>query len=103
VLDDTCYFFPCDSEEECNFLHELVMSDPARSFWSAFIFWDAKRPITAQLLNSLDLMALIRVLGKECEIARSLAERQIVEYTAGSYQPLLFREETGGYGGDAGS
>ncbi len=103
VLDDTCYFFPCESEEECNFLYELVMSDPARSFWSAFIFWDAKRPITAQLLNSLDLMALIRVLGKECEIARSLAERQIVEYTAGAYQPLLFREETAGYESDTGS
>jgi hypothetical protein len=103
VLDDTCYFFPCESEEECNFLYELVMSNPARAFWSSFIFWDSKRPITAQLLNSLDLMSLTRVLGKECEIARSLAERQIVEYTAGSYQPLLFREGTAGYGSDTGS
>ena len=49
VLDDTCYFFPCQSEEECNLLYELVTSEPAREFWSAFIFWDAKRPITAQL------------------------------------------------------
>lgn len=98
VLDDTCYFFPCRSEEECNLLYELVMSDPAREFWSALIFWDAKRPITAQLLNSLDLMLLARLLGKECDVARTLAERQLVEYTEGAYQRLLFREESAEYG-----
>jgi len=93
VLDDTCYFFPCKSEEECDLLYELVMSDPARAFWSAFIFWDAKRPITAQLLNLLDLIALARVLGKEGKIAQTLAERQLVAYTEEAYQRLLFREE----------
>ncbi|MFQ3683433.1 N-6 DNA methylase [Roseiflexus sp.] len=98
VLDDTCYFFPCQSEEECNLLYELVTSEPAREFWSALIFWDAKRPITAQLLNSLDLMVLVQLLGKECDIARTLAERQIVEYTEGAYQRLLFREEAVDYG-----
>ncbi len=76
VFDDTCYFFPCRSEEECNLLYELVMSDPAREFWSALIFWDAKRPITAQLLNSLDLMLLARLLGKEWDVVRTLSERQ---------------------------
>ncbi|ABU57175.1 class I SAM-dependent methyltransferase [Roseiflexus castenholzii] len=100
VFDDTCYFFPCQSEEECNLLYELVTSEPAREFWSAFIFWDAKRPITAQLLNSLDLMALARLLGKECDRVRTLAERQIVEYTEGVFQRLLFREETADYESD---
>lgn len=79
VLDDTCYFFPCQSEEECSLLHELVTSEPAREFLSAFIFWDAKRPITAQLLNLLDLWALARVLGKEDDVTRRLAERQLVD------------------------
>jgi len=74
VLDDTCYFLPCRSKEACAFLYELVTSDPAREFWSALIFWDAKRPITAQLLNALDLAALARVLGKESECARLLAD-----------------------------
>ncbi len=100
VLDDTCYFFPCHSEEECRLLYELVMSTPAREFWTSLIFWDAKRPITAQLLNSLDLMVLARILNKECDIARTLAERQIVEYTEGSYQHLLFREEPADYGSE---
>ena len=85
VLDDTCYFFSCKSEEECDLLYELVMSDPAKEFWSAFIFWDAKRPITAQLLNLLDLMVLARMLGKEDKVAQALAERQLVAYKEGAY------------------
>jgi hypothetical protein len=100
VLDDTCYFFPCQSEEECNLLYELGMSEPAREFWSAFIFWDAKRPITAQLLNLLDLAALARVLGKENDVARTLAERQLVEYMEGAHQQLLFREDAAEYGSE---
>ncbi len=90
VVDDTCYFFPCRSEEECDLLYEMVTSEPAQEFWSAFIFWDAKRPITAQLLNSLDLMTLARELGKEGEIAQVLAERQWVEYPEGAHQGQLF-------------
>ncbi len=80
VLDDTCYFFPCQSEEECRVLYELIMSEPAREFLSAFIFWDAKRPITARLLNLLDLAALARELGKENEITLQLAERQVMKH-----------------------
>ncbi|MBI3246806.1 MAG: SAM-dependent DNA methyltransferase [Deltaproteobacteria bacterium] len=97
VLDDTCYFFPCHSEEECNILYELVQSLPAREYWSALVFWDAKRPITARLLNSLDLAALARELGKESKVTRTLAERQFVEYAEESHQQLLFREDTAMY------
>ncbi|WP_216636338.1 hypothetical protein [Chloroflexus islandicus] len=71
-------------------MYELVMSDPAQEFWSALIFWDAKRPITAQSLNSLNLLALAQILGKESATARALAERQVVEYMTGNYQRLLF-------------
>ncbi len=94
VLDDTCYFFPCQSEEECNLLYELVTSEPAREFWSALIFWDAKRPITAQLLNSLDLMILAQLLNKQCDASQTIAERQILGYSEESYQRLLFAAPT---------
>jgi hypothetical protein len=97
VLDDTCYFFPCHSEEECNTLYELVQSLPAKEYWSALIFWDSKRPITARLLNSLDLAALARELGKESNVTRTLAERQVVEYAEESHQQLLFREDETSY------
>jgi hypothetical protein len=93
VFDDTCYFFSCQSERECHVLHDLVQSDHAREFWSAFIFWDAKRPITAQILSLLDLAALARATGMESDVSRVLAERQSVRYTKGSHQQLLFREE----------
>lgn len=100
VMDDTCYFFACQSEEECNVLHELVESEPAREFWSALVFWDAKRPITAQILNMLDLAALARSLGFESPVAQVLAERQVTRYTEGSHQQLLFREDTEEYDRD---
>jgi len=97
VLDDTCYFFSCQSERECEVLHDLVQSEPAREFWSALVFWDAKRPITAQILNLLDFKAVASAMGEESEIARVLAERQLVRYTDGTHQQLLFREETEEY------
>jgi hypothetical protein len=97
VLDDTCYFFPCQSEQECKTLHELVQSEHAREFWSAFIFWDAKRPITAQILNLLDFAALARSVGMQSSVTRVLAERQLVRYTEGAHQQLLFREDSEEY------
>ncbi|RMH40462.1 MAG: SAM-dependent DNA methyltransferase [Gammaproteobacteria bacterium] len=97
VFDDTCYFFPCQSEEECQMLHEMVTSEPAREFLSALVFWDAKRPITARLLNLLDLAALARVVGNENDVTQMLAERQVVQYTQGMHQLLLFRENVAGY------
>ena len=58
VLDDTSYFIACGSDEEASLVAELMNSEPAREFFSAFIFWDAKRPITVDLLRRLDVRAL---------------------------------------------
>ena len=41
----------------------LLRSQPATEPYSALTFWDAKRPITAKLLNQLDLAALAKRLG----------------------------------------
>ncbi len=70
VLDDTCYFLPCDTESEARKLSSLLNSDQARAFLDAFVFWDAKRPITASLLSMLDL----DLLALEC--GSSSASRQ---------------------------
>jgi len=64
LLDDTCYFLPCDSEADCDLLVELLSSPTAIQFYSSLVFWDAKRPITAKLLNQLDLTMLAKRLGK---------------------------------------
>jgi hypothetical protein len=65
VLDDTSYFVSCQSEQEAYFIAELLNSRPAREFYSAFVFWDAKRPITIDMLRRLDLSAVARELGAE--------------------------------------
>lgn len=69
ILDDTCYFLSCDSEVEATLIAELLNSQPATEFYSAFIFWDAKRPVTARILGKLDLLALATVLGKRQTLA----------------------------------
>jgi len=40
----------------------LLNSEIAHEFYSAFVFWDAKRPITTEILRRLDLAALAREL-----------------------------------------
>lgn len=63
VLDDTCYFIPCKTEEDAQTLADLLNSEPARGFFRAFVFWDAKRPITVQLLSRLNLQRLAEEAG----------------------------------------
>ena len=63
MLDDTCYFLPCEAETDARLLVELLNSRAAKGFLRSFIFWDAKRPITAQLLATLDLRALAEESG----------------------------------------
>lgn len=70
MLDDTAYFLPCETNEQAVYLASLLNSAPAQSFYNAFIFWDAKRPITAELLRRLDLRLLARELGSEEVFAR---------------------------------
>ena len=77
VFDDTCYFLPCQSQAEAVATADLLNSQTAEQFFSAFVFWDAKRPITVELLQRLDLHALARELGREIP--------------AESYQPTLMR------------
>lgn len=73
VLDDTCYSIPCQSENEAHYLGRLLNSKVAEEFFRAFIFWDAKRPITVSILNRLNLIALARELGSEDAILVFLA------------------------------
>ena len=63
VFDDTCYFLPCQTEHDARTFAQLLNSQAAKGFFRSFIFWDAKRPITAQLLASLDLAMLAEEVG----------------------------------------
>ncbi len=75
VFDDTCYFIPCQSEKEARYLAGLLNSEVARQFFQSFIFWDAKRPITIDILGRLDLVALARELGTEDTARNFLSTR----------------------------
>jgi methylase of polypeptide subunit release factors len=85
VLDDTCYFIACRSKKEACFIAELLNSNIAKEFFSAFIFWDEKRPITSDKLKKIDLLKLANELGYE-ETLKELLE----QYPERCDQPLLF-------------
>lgn len=55
MVDDTCYFLPCESEEKANLIFELLKSDQAKLFLSSIIFWDSKRPVSVDILQRLKL------------------------------------------------
>jgi len=65
MLDDTCYFIPCQSRNEAELLSYMLNSAIAKAFFNAFIFWDAKRPVTAGILAKLDIFLLANELGVE--------------------------------------
>ena len=67
VFDDTVYFLSLDTEEEADFLCDLLRSTPCQKFLESMIFWSDKRPITADLLKRVDLQRVALVLGKEDE------------------------------------
>ncbi|MFA5291599.1 MAG: SAM-dependent DNA methyltransferase [Phycisphaerae bacterium] len=73
VLDDTCYFLSCCSEQQAVVLYEILSSETAREFFSAYIWWDSKRPITLELLNMLSITKLADVCGKNT-LLESLCE-----------------------------
>ncbi len=62
LFDDTCYFLPFDTEVDARRAARVLASPSAREFFEARIFWDAKRPITKGVLQTLDLARLLREL-----------------------------------------
>ena len=63
AFDDTTYSLSFASEQQAQQAKRLLDSDVACRFFHARVFWDAKRPITAELLRSIDLSAVAREIG----------------------------------------
>lgn len=78
MVDDTCYFLPCETEGDAQRLADLLNSDSSRGFFRAFAFWDAKRPITAQLLACLDLARLAEDAGAPLPIWPKTQQTELV-------------------------
>jgi hypothetical protein len=65
VFDDTVNFLACGSEDEARTLHAMLTTDVAKGFYESLVFWDAKRPVTVEILRRLDMGALARELGRD--------------------------------------
>ncbi len=59
VFDDTCYFLSTSEEKEAILLLNLLKQERVKEFYQSFIFWDAKRPITKNILKKLYIEKLI--------------------------------------------
>jgi hypothetical protein len=91
VLDDTCYFIPLDSLEEARIVNTLLNHTIAREFYNSFIHWDAKRPITKQILQYLDLQKLRAELGSE--IITELVQKNYHDFSDEKITEFLKKED----------
>lgn len=63
MVDDTCYFFPCATEEEARFWAELLNKEDCIRFLHSLVFFDAKRPVNIDVLRRIDFAELSRRHG----------------------------------------
>jgi len=93
MVDDTCYFIPCNSRKEAELLYMLLSSSQATAFFNSLIFIDSKRPITIEVLRRLSIVQLARSLGKFEEL-QHFVKYDSAEEKIGSQLSLLM--ESGG-------
>lgn len=93
MVDDTCYFIPCDSKSEAEFFAALLNSEAAQQFISSLVFMDAKRPVTIEVLRRLDLKKLSEHAGQESTAVEYLSSPLLES----SHQRLLVFEERAEY------
>ena len=77
VFDDTVNFITLENAEEARELADLLNSSTANVFYESLVFWDSKRPITVQLLKSLDIDGLLRESGKKRKYSISKTHKQL--------------------------
>ncbi len=75
VFDDTCYFLAFESEREAVFIRDLLTSNACLEILAAFVFWDSKRPITKDILSSIDIRGIAEFLGRVEELNNILGRR----------------------------
>jgi len=87
MLDDTCYFISCYSEHEAYFLVKLLNSEICQSFLKSLIFFDAKRPVTVEILKRVDLKKLAEQFHEKQKAVNYLAQANIS--TTGQFQIIF--------------
>jgi len=79
VFDDTVYFLSAQTEEEANFLADLLNSKPCQAFLETMVFWSDKRPITVDLLKRVDLEKVAIRLNRHDEYRRFTGQPALPE------------------------
>jgi len=68
LLDDTCYFLECSApengQEQAELLKEIFQSEICGELLESLIFWDAKRPVTREILNRISILNLADCLNR---------------------------------------
>lgn len=77
AFDDTVNFIALENAKEAHELADILNSGTASIFYESFVFWDSKRPITVQLLKSLDIDGLLGELGRERKYSFSKIHKQL--------------------------
>jgi hypothetical protein len=92
MLDDTCYFFPCETGDEAIFWAKLLNSEECIRFLHSLVFFASKRPVNIDVLRRIDFAQLARKKGVFNQ-AKTFLEK------AGMYeskeQPFLVFEDEG--------
>jgi hypothetical protein len=81
MVDDTCYCLPFSNETDARKGALALESEMALDFFGGRVFWDAKRPISKAILQSLDLERLIEALGgAKKSVARKSGQQQMLAF-----------------------
>jgi hypothetical protein len=64
MLDDTCYFIPCDSAEQACVLVCLLNEPTCIEFIHSLVLLDSKRPVTKKILQRIDISALLQSVDR---------------------------------------
>jgi len=89
MVDDTCNFLSCNTEAEADLLFSLLTGKDVELFLNSLIFWDSKRPITTQILNSINLKKVADKNGL-CEHYNTLSKNNTLINDEYSAQIALF-------------
>lgn len=75
LFDDTCYFLPFENEDEAQKVTSILNSPPCQEFLSSLVFTDSKRPITAELLQRLNIHEIAVAAGMADEWMKTWNQR----------------------------
>lgn len=65
LCDDTCYLLPCEDAAAASVLAAVLNQPCVKDFFAAISFRDSKRSITKELLQRLDLAALLAAVDRD--------------------------------------